>query len=234
MEAARGLCQNPGMSARRSHRQRLLRDRDVLHALGVAVVALVASCGVAYLAYLWRAVRVASRAGTTARGAVLVFGKHCVDGRPDADFRARLRRVHALAASGQAGRVLLLGGGDEPSEAAVAARELQALGWPDAVPLVLEDQSRDTLENLRHAHALRGDADGPAWLLSNRYHLARCALLAECVGLEHALCAAEDDWRFDPRLFGEAGLLMWIDLGRRWARLIRHERMLAKLSAPGS
>ena len=222
------------MTARRRHRQRLLLDLDALHALAVALLALVLSGGLAYLAYLWHAWRTGRGAGTWARGTLLVFGKHCTPAGPDADFRARLRRVHALAASGQAGRVLLLGGGDQPSEAAVAARELQALGWPDAVPLVLEDQSRDTLENLRHAHALRGDADGPAWLLSNRYHLARCALLAECVGLEHALCAAEDDWRFDPRLFGEAGLLMWIDLGRRWARLIRHQRMLEKLSAPGS
>ena len=130
--------------------------------------------------------------------------------------------------------MLLLGGGDDPTEAAVAERELRALGWPATVPLVLEDQSRDTLENLRHAHGLLGDGSGPAWLLSNRYHLARCCLLADCVGLEHEPCAAEDAWRFTPQVLAEAGLLMWIDLGRRWARLIGNRRMLAKLSAPGS
>ena len=68
-------------------------------------------------------------------------------------------------------------------------------------------------------------------LLSNRYHLARCALLAECVGLDAMLCGAESRWRFTPAVIGEASLLMWIDIGRRWARLIRSERMLAKLGA---
>ena len=222
------------MTARRLHRRRLLRDLDVLHALGVALLVLLASAGLAYAAYGVRAWRVASRSGTTARGTVLVFGKHCHDGVPDADFLARLQRVHALATGGAVRRVLLLGGGDDPTEAAVAAAELRRRGWPDEVALVLEDQSRDTLENLRHARALLGDSGGPAWLLSNRYHLARCALLADCVGLEHGLCAAEDAWRFTPKLLLEAGLSMWIDIGRRWARLIRHERMLSKLSAPES
>jgi len=219
------------MSARRAHRQRLLLDHDALHALLVAFVVLVASAGLVWVAYLWHAVRVARRAGTQARGALLVFGKHCIDGQPDADFQARLLRAHALAAGGRVTRVLLLGGGDEPTEAAVAARELRAWDWPESVPLVLEDQSRDTLENLRHAHGLLGDAGEPVWLLSNRYHLARCALLAECVGLQYALCAAEEVWRFTPKVLLEAALMMWIDLGRRWARLIRHRRMLAKLGA---
>lgn len=219
------------MSARRLHRQRLLCDRDVLHTLLVTCAVLVGSGGLVYLAYLWRTVRVATRAGITARGAVLVFGKHCIDGQPDSDFRARLKRVHALAKAGHASRVLLLGGGDQPSEAAVAARELRALGWPENVPLVLEDQSCNTFENLRHARALLGDADDPAWLLSNRYHLARCALLAQCMALDHRLCAAEDAWHFTPKILTEAALLMWTDVGRRWARLIRHQRMLAKLSA---
>ncbi len=226
--------QNPRMSARRFHLQRLFSDRDVLHALLVTGVVTVASGGLVYLAWLWQSVRVASRAGTTAGGAVLVFGKHCIDGRPDAEFRARLQRAHALANTGQASRVLLLGGGGDPTEAAVAARELRALGWPEQVPLLLEDQSRDTLENLRHAHALMGVGDGPALLLSNRYHLARCALLADCIGLEHRLCAAEDGWRFTPKVLLEAGLSLCIDVGRRWARLIGHRRMLDKLSVGGA
>lgn len=220
------------MSARRSHLQRLFSDRDVLHAMLVTSVVLVASCGLVYLAWLWQTLRVAARTGTIARGPVLVFGKHCVDGQPDSEFRARLLRAHALANAGHATRVLLLGGGDAPTEAAVAARELTALGWPETLPLLLEDQSRDTLENLRHAHALLGAADSPAWLLSNRYHLARCALLADCVGLDYRLCAAEDAWRFTPKVLLEAALSLCIDVGRRWARLIGHQRMLGKLRAP--
>lgn len=232
MERPGAFCQNPGMTARRRHRQRLLGDLDALHALGVALVVLVATAGLAWVGYLVRAWRIAQGTGTQAHGDVLVFGKHCVDGRPDADFQARLRRAHALAASGAATRLLLLGGGDAPTEASVAERELRAMGLPAALDVVLEDESRDTLENLRHARRLLGDGGAPVFLLSNRYHLARCSLLAECTGLDHALCAAEDTWRFTPKLLLEASLLMWIDIGRRWARLIRHDRMLAKLTSP--
>jgi uncharacterized SAM-binding protein YcdF (DUF218 family) len=221
------------MSLRRRHRQRLLRDLDALHALAMALVVLVATGGLAYVAYAWHAWRVARCAGTRAKGTVLVFGKHCPDGAPDADFAARLVRAHGLAEEGDVARVLLLGGGDRPTEAEVAERALRARGWPAAVPLVLEDQSRDTLENLRHAHRLLGDAAEPVWLLSNRYHLARCALLAEGIGLRHALCAAEDRLRLHPILLLEAGLLMWIDIGRRWALLIRHRRMAARLGPEG-
>lgn len=221
------------MTARRRHRQRLLRDLDALHALAVALAVLAATVGLAYLAYVWHAWRAARRAGTQAHGTVLVFGKHCSGGVPDADFDARLQRVQALAERGVLTRVLLLGGGDHPGEAEVAARTLRARGWPAAVPLVLEDQSRDTLENLRHARRLLGDAGEPVWLLSNRYHLARCALLADGVGLRHAPCAAEEHTRFRTVLLLEGALLMWIDIGRRWAALIRHERMGAKLGPEG-
>ena len=31
------------------------------------------------------------------------------------------------------------------------------------------------------------------------------------------------------RLLGEAAYVMWVDVGARWARLIGHRRMLAKL-----
>ena len=215
------------------HRRRLLRDLDALHALAVALVVFVGTGGLAYLAYVWHVWRVARRAVTQARGTVLLFGKHCPGGVPDVDFDARLKRVQALAERGEVSRVLLLGGGDHPSEAEVAARALHARGWPASVPLVLEDQSRDTLENLRHARRLLGDAGETVWLLSNRYHLARCSLLADGVGLRHALCAAEERARFRAVVLLEGALLMWIDIGRRWAALIRHERMAAKLGPEG-
>jgi uncharacterized SAM-binding protein YcdF (DUF218 family) len=221
------------MTAVRRHRQRLLRDLDALHALAVALAVLLATGGLAYAAYFWLAWRVARRAGTQARGTLLVFGKQCIDGVPDADFQLRLQRARTLADAGGLTRVLLLGGGDAPTEAEVAARTLRAGGWPEGVPLVLEDQSRDTLENLRQARRLLSDTGEPVWLLSNRYHLARCALLAEGVGLRHACCAAEERPRFRPVLLFEAALLMWVDLGRRWAVLIGHRRMAARLGPEG-
>lgn len=71
-------------------------------------------------------------------------------------------------------------------------------------------------------------------LLSNRYHLARCALFARQLGFDWELCAAEPRLRLRPRtllrLAGEAAYVCWSDLGTRWARLIGHRRMLARVT----
>lgn len=223
------------MTMLRRHRRAILRDSDALHALAVALLALVGSGGLVYLGYAWHVHRTARRAPTrvppSPGDAVLVFGKHSPGGVPDAGFRARIERARALACEAPERPLLLLGGGEAPTEAAIAARELRAGALPAACELVLEDQSRDTLENLRHARdLLRACGLGRAVLVSSRPHLARCAALARHLGITHALCAAEDDARVGARaVLVEAALLMWIDLGRRWARLIGHGRMLAKL-----
>jgi hypothetical protein len=71
-------------------------------------------------------------------------------------------------------------------------------------------------------------------LLSNRYHLARCALFARQLGFDWELCAAEPKLPLGPttlwRLAGEAAYVCWIDIGTRWARLIGHRRMLARVT----
>lgn len=224
---------------RPNHRRALLRDADALHALAVALLALCGSAGLLYLGYAWHVFRVACRAPVQPAldriDAVLVFGKHCPDGDPDEDFLARIERARALAQARPRLPLLLLGGGASPTEAEVAARALRAGALPADCELVLERHSRDTLENLRHARELlqeRRAAD--VLLLSSRYHLARCALFARALRIEHRVCAAEpelrlagDTWR---RLLLEAGLTMWVDLGLRWARLIGHRRMLSRFA----
>lgn len=238
------------MTSRRAHQLAILRDTDALHALAIAGGALLISGGLLYVAYLlhvWRVARStpATPPADSPGGAVLLFGKRCRDGRADRDFMCRILRAHALATAGQARTLLLLGGGPSPTEAEVAQRALQAAGLPASVQVILEHNSRDTLQNLRNARRLlslqpaqadRADASAgpPAVLLSSRYHLARCALFARNLGIPHHLCAAEPHWSLTlptlGRLLSEAGYLMWIDVGARWARLIGHQRMLAKVS----
>jgi uncharacterized SAM-binding protein YcdF (DUF218 family) len=218
--------------------RRHLRDPDVWHVAIVALLLLVASLGAVWLWFLYRAWRVAHTASCelSGRHCLLVFGKRLVDGRADADLRARIARAGNLIRNGNAHTLVLLGGrvGTEPSEAEVACALLQAQGLPDDLPVLLEQISGDTLENLRHARGLLDSHHrGPVVLLSNRYHLARCSLLARTVGLEHLCCAAETRWVADTRhvllLIKEAGLAFLLDIGIRWARLIGHRRMLSKL-----
>ncbi|ATD66730.1 hypothetical protein CNR27_04115 [Luteimonas chenhongjianii] len=228
-----------------AHRLRLLRDAHALHALAVAGAACVLSMGVVYVGYFLHVWRTARNAPCVPeRGdCVLVFGKHAPAGRLDRDFNARLTRAAALWDSHAPSRVLLLGGGPagSPTEAAVARKTLLALGVAPDAPLLLEDTSRDTLQNLRNARSLLATAEldsasatREVTLLSSRYHLARCALFAGNLGLRWELCAAEPklDWRPGTlwRIAGEAGYVCWLDIGARWARLIGYRRLLERLS----
>ena len=236
------------MSSRRSHRLALIGDGDALHAGVVAGAACLLSAGLVYLGYFVHVLRVARQAPCVpVRGeCVLLFGKHAPHGRIDQDLAARLERAVSLWSERPPASVVLLGGGaqGEPSEAEIARRALVARGVGD-VPLKLEAQSRDTLQNLRNARellrmtsaragtALQGTLP-PVTLLSSRYHLARCALFARQLGFDWELCAAETRLPLGPRMLArlaaEAAYVCWSDLGTRWARLIGHRRMLARVT----
>ncbi|MCB1554441.1 MAG: YdcF family protein [Xanthomonadales bacterium] len=237
-----------GRRSRGDHRRTILADLDALHGMLVATLAAIGSGGLLYLAYLVRGWRIARGAVSVAPGdegwagaentsgpvRVLLFGKHCADGMPDADFAQRIARVAALVDELPDLRVMLLGGGPPPTEAEIAHRALLASGVPATTPFEFEQESRDTLQNLRHARQLIGAEARPVVLVSNRYHLPRCALFARHLGIDHVLCAAEAQWRPSPsnlaKLALESAYCMWVDVGRRWAQLIGHRRMLGKVS----
>ena len=223
---------------------RYLSDRDVLHAALVTLGALVLSLGmvwVGYLIYVWR---VAARSPLTlARPmTVLVFGRRLVHDQPEADYQQRLERALALMRAERTDHVLLLGGrsGGTLSEAAAGRAWLASHELPPGITLQLEQASVDSLENLRHARSLLQE-DGPVTrvlppvaLVTSRYHLARCLLLARRLGFDSLPVAAEPtlvlNRRYLLRLLAESGYLMWIDLGARWANLIGHRRITARLS----
>lgn len=227
------------MSTRSVHQLSFLGDRDALHTGIVALAACVLSAGLVYVGYLVHVVRTARRASCAPeRGErVLLFGKHAPKGRIDSDFAARLDRAAHLWRQRTVRHVVLLGGGaqGEPTEAEVARDALFARGIAADAPLQLESASRDTLQNLRNArHMLGGAVRERVTLLSNRYHLARCALFARQLGFDAELCAAETRLPLGPRtwvrLAGEAAYVCWVDIGTRWARLTRNSRMLARVT----
>jgi len=228
------------MSSRIAHRASLMIDRDVLHVGSVALAACVLSAGLVYAGYFVHTFRVARSAPCHPRAGrcLLLFGKHAPGGRIDADFEARIDRAGALWRSHAPERMVLLGGGPDgqPTEAEVARAALIARAAVDESVLHLERASRDTLQNLRNAReVLRAAAhQGPVVLLTSRYHLARCGQFARQLGIEAELCAAEPRLTLTPRtlwrLAGEAGYLCLLDIGTRWARLIRSRRMLERVT----
>ncbi|WP_232823561.1 YdcF family protein [Dyella sp. C9] len=223
---------------------RYLSDRDVLHAAAVTLVAVLLSLGLVWVAYFVHVWRVAARSPLTVSGhrTVLVFGRRLVRDHPEADYEQRLGRALALMRSAQTEHVLLLGGrsGGTLSEAAAGRNWLARHELPAGIVLQLEQASVDSLENLRHARSLLQE-DGPVMcvlppvaLVTSRYHLARCLLLARRLGFDSVPVAAEPrlvlNRRYVFRLLAESGYLMWIDLGVRWAGLIGHRRITTRLS----
>ncbi len=229
-------------SAARRHR-RYLGDRDVLHAAAVSALVLLLSAGTVWLAYLIHVCRVAARSplAPPRRMITLVFGRRLEREVPEHDYRQRLQRALALAQSQHTDHLLLLGGASagQVSEASAGHAWLQQQGLPAGVRVELEQNSADSLENLRHARQLLQELSAdtglpPVALVTSRYHLARCLLLARRLGLNGVPIAAEPSLPRRPRyvalLLMEATYLMWIDLGLRWADLIGHRRMAARIS----
>lgn len=222
--------------------QRYLADLDVWHAALVSVLALALSGGLVFVGYLAHVLRLAWRSPLRppAPMVVLVFGRRLEHDEPEEDYRHRLRRALALAREALAERLMLLGGasGSSMSEASAGHRWLLREGLPREVAVQLEHESTDSLENLRQARELlRGDDVSaplpPVALVTSRYHLARCQLLARRLGFASVPIAAEPRLHLTPRalrlLLLESAYLMWIDLGLRWATLIGHTRMASRI-----
>jgi uncharacterized SAM-binding protein YcdF (DUF218 family) len=212
--------------------------RDVRHSLGITALAVLLSGGLLYLACLARVCWVAMRSGQDPGHGeqLLVFGKKLADGAPDEDYRRRLQHAHALAQRHPQRPLILLGGGPAgATEAEAGLHVLHELGLPPEVPVLLEDQSLDTLQNLRNARDMLAEhPPGRLLLLSNRYHLARCHSLARLLGMDALPCAAEPAFRLREqglvRLALEAAYLCWLEVGAAWARLIGHRRMIERVS----
>ena len=212
--------------------------RDTLHSLAVSVLACLLSAGTVYLLYLVRVVVVALRVRKIRPdgGCVLLFGKRLVAGAPDPDFQTRILAAQTLLASDAVCRAILLGGGSPGQSEAEAAQRMLLRGQPSLGDrLSLEAHSENTLENLRNARELMASLGvHRAVLVSNRYHLARCAQFATQLGLEFQLYPAEERFVWNvgsgAALLREAFCLCWLEVGTKWARVIGHRRMLARVS----
>lgn len=208
-------------------------DADAWFVLGISVLVLFASAGLFLLFLLIRILyqaKTASCVNPFPDAVCLVFGKRLIDDRPDAEYIARLERLIACGCSS----AILMGGaspGNRITEAFAGREYLKSRGFHLAA-LHLEQDSRSTLENLRNSKALIEDRR--ALIISNRYHLLRCSILANGFSIRHEICAAEAEFGWVPGLLckclSEAFYIHWFYSGKYWAALTRNQRMLRKIS----
>lgn len=182
---------------------------------------------------LWFA-RLPSTAAAPRADVILVLGSRLNRNGATREFTTRLELAARLAASRP---VAILGGMAIKSgltEAAAGRSWLLQRGF-DQKRIILDDKSRNTLENLVNARALMGQhAFRRPILVTSRYHLARTSILAKGLGIAHDLCPTGYPGIWHPtalfRSFFEALMLNWYYAGRVLAKLTRHKGMLARIS----
>ena len=123
------------------------------------------------------------------------------------DALMRRALTGAQAVLSKQATILILSGGGVPSEAAVAADIVEARGVP-ASRLRLEEDARNTVENIAHAWALAWDEGYHGLvLITDRTHLPRALLIARILGVPATGLAAEDSgYPRDPKAETKAAL----------------------------
>jgi uncharacterized SAM-binding protein YcdF (DUF218 family) len=156
--------------------------RDLFRLAGAACLGLVLAAG--YTTYrVWAQ---GQRDEERPAGAIVVMGAAQYDGRPSPVFAARLDHGVALFLAGDAPRLVLTGGGAEgdwTTEAAVGRAFAIDRGVP-ADAIIVEDQSRTTLESVRSvARLLEAEGISTALFVSDRPHMLRVLRMAADAGI---------------------------------------------------
>ena len=161
-------------------------------------------------------------------GAIVVLGCPAEpDGSISPHLRARMDAALALYRQGLAPLLLVSGGAVRTAlpEAAVMRQYALRQGVPDDA-LLLEDRSRNTLENMKFSHALLQERDvRQVLVVTTRFHTRRAAILARrFLRLPAQIIAADDapgvSLGEQMRLVvNETFLVIYTLLRMGWARL---------------
>jgi len=181
---------------------------------------------------------------------IVVLGHKLRNNLPEYDFLQRLNRTLDIAESFPDKSIYIVGGltGDnEVSEAKAGESFLKAHKLPSK-NIYLEQSSRNTLENLKLLRGKLLDNKTPESqqlndsqsleklhisLITNRYHLARAATMANGFGFTVELCAAENT--YSPgfisllKILSESFLLHWYFSGLIFATITRNHKMLSRI-----
>lgn len=223
------------MPAYISHQLDPKKDHDALSVLMLSLIIMILTVGSLYLLLLIFIFHKA-RSSSTQQEAItkstyIIFGKKLINSLPDQDYRYRLMRLlqcpfdTAIIMGGKTGNSKI-------SEAEAGLSFLQEKGLGENKTVLLEQSSENTLENLKNTRQILNNK--PAVIVSNRYHLARCGVLAESLSITYTLCAAEEVFSCSLHNLGkclkEAFYIHWFYSGKCWAKLTDNKRMLNKIS----
>ena len=212
---------------------------DGLFTFSLSNLILLLTAGLSLIWPLRQVIKTAQKTSTTAPADLMlvVLGKSLQQGEVDTEYTARLDRCFELYRAGRK-PILILGGVSDSRYASEAekGREYLLHKNVNAADILLEDASLHTLENLHNARAIiqQKSLDTAFVLITSRYHLKRSEVIANGLGMNPVLCAAEDNfiltWRKVPRLLLEAFYIHWYHTGTIWSRLTNNKKSLSRIS----
>ncbi len=147
------------------------------------IVALLAGL-VLFLFIFGRVVRGMARKGSEGLSYIVVLGAQVKKDVPSRALRMRLEKALEYANANEQTILILSGGkgsGEEISEAECMMEYLLEHGI-SGERLILEDQSTNTMENLKFSNALTDCADAATGILTSNFHVYRAVRLAEKQG----------------------------------------------------
>lgn len=179
---------------------------------------------------------------------ILIAGLCLENNLPTEAFKTRLKRVMALQerlpeTDKHSLTIIILGGvtgGNQISEAQAGANYLIEHGM-NRQQILLEQQSRHTLENMQHARSLlrkhlnseRSFPENVA-IITSRFHLYRILTLAKGLNMTLKPVAAEDSFSVSTlallRVIKEAYYLHWYWSGKLWVFMTSNQKSKARIS----
>lgn len=218
-------------------------DWDGLTMLSLSILSIILSGGLLWFLHFLHIYRTAKESPHTPHSSKttswILFGKQLKSNQIDTDYRQRLKTILRLSPLiDKQTSIFLLGGITTPnntSEARAALKFLLKKAPKLSENLILEEQSRNTLENLKQARtALKKENKTlDVHLITNRYHLHRCQTIADQLGFNVQLIAAEIKWELNFRnilkLAEEAFFLNWYYTATFTSKLFKNQRMLNKI-----
>jgi len=212
-------------------------DFDGYAMLLLSLVAMIATAGISYALCFKKIFKTAKSETHQCENDVMLFvlGKKLQNNQPDSEYMQRLKRAHTILNKHDDSQVIVLGGktGDAPITEAYAGKCFLQDNKIESSRINLEEASRNTLENIKNAISLLEEKNKKIVIVSNRYHLSRSKQMANGLGLQVDLCAAEE--KMDMSLISILKLMMealhvqWYVTGRFYARLTSNQRMLNRI-----
>ncbi len=217
-------------------------DIDGYAMLLLSTLVIVASAGISYLFCFKKIFDIAKNTNHNCTKSekcesiiICVLGKKLINDQPDNEYSSRLNRAVYILSRNDASEVLLLGGktGKAKISEAAAGQVFLLKNNIASSRVYLEEESRNTLENIINAIDLLSAEDKSVVVISNRYHLARAKQMAEGLGLEVELCAAEDKLNINLLMFLklmlEALHVHWYIVGRSYAHITKNTRIIKRV-----